>query len=90
MRIRQKRRLAVLMLGVTILVAGHGPAAKTLAASRRFLAVDNSSGRRLVTVVTDASTNIVDPSPLYAGLRLRVYGVRNGRTIRARRIEVMR
>ncbi len=89
MQIRQKRRLALFMLGVTVLVAGHVPAAKSLTAGRRFLAVENSTGHRLVTVITDSSTNIIDPSPLYAGLRVRVYGIRNGRTIRARRIEVM-
>ena len=89
---RRRRQLAVvLMLGVTI-VAGSGVPASaqaTFHTMRRFLAVDNNSGRSLLTVVTDSSTAILNPSPLYAGLKVRVYGVKHGRTIRAQRIEVM-
>lgn len=80
----------MLMLGVTIVAAnGFSRSVAPVTAARRFLAVDNSSGRSLLTVVTDASTAIVDPSPLYAGLKLRVYGTKQGRTIRAQRIEVI-
>lgn len=93
---RRRRQFAVvLMLGVTI-VAGNGipggSKAQTAAfkSVKRFLAVDNTSGQSLITVVADASTSILNPSPIYAGLKLRVYGIKTGRTIRAHRIEVMR
>ena len=93
---RRRHQLAVvLMLGVTI-VAGKGLPGSSgapvgrVSSVKRFLVVDNTSERSLLTVVADASTAILNPSPLYAGLKLRVYGVQTGRTIRARRIEVMR
>lgn len=85
------KKLAVaLMLGVTIL-AGSGAAQVPGAVTsvRRFLVVDNASGRSLLTVVTDASTAMLNPGTLYAGLQVRVYGVQSGRTIRARRIEII-
>lgn len=88
---QRRRKLAVvLMLGVTIL-AGSGASSNgpRVSSVRRFLAVDNTSGRSLLTVVTDDSTAIVNPSPLYAGLKVRVYGIQTGRTIHAQRIEVM-
>ncbi len=93
---RRRHQLAVvLMLGVTI-VAGKGLPGSSgapvgrVSSVKRFLVVDNTSERSLLTVVADASTAILNPSPLYAGLKLRVYGVQTGRTIRAQRIEVMR
>lgn len=87
---RGQQLAVMLMLGVTV-VAAHGfthPAPAPNVA-RRFLAVDNTSGRALITVVTDDSTVAIDPSALYAGLRVRVYGTPIGKTIRAQRIEVM-
>ena len=90
-RAGRSRQLAVaLMLGVTI-IATTGLAQSPVAQSgRRFLAVDNDSGRSLLTVVTDASTATPWTHLLYAGLQVRVYGVKTGRTIHARRIEIMR
>ncbi len=87
---RSRQFAVALVLGVTI-VAGTGFTRSTqMPPVRRFLAVDNYSGRSLITVVTDASTSILHSNPLYAGLKVRVYGIRTGRTIRAQRIEVMR
>lgn len=87
---RRGKFAIVLMLGVTVVAAsGLGASASSWRPHKRFLAVDNGTRSSLLTVVTDASTAIVDPSPLYAGLQVRVYGVRQGRTIHARRIEVM-
>ncbi len=77
------------MVGVTILAGSNAPQSHgAVRSNRRYLAVDIASGRSLFTVVTDSSTAI-DPSALYAGLQVRVYGVRTGRTIRARRIEII-
>lgn len=88
---RRRRHIAVgLMCGVTIVAAGSlGSQSATSTQLRRFLAVDNARGRSLITVVTDESTAIFDPSGLYSGLKVRIYGVQNGRTIHARRIELV-
>ncbi len=78
------------MCGVTIVAAGGlGYQNTTKTQLRRFLAVDTVSGRSLLTVVTDESTAILDPSGLYSGLKVRIYGVKSGRTIHARRIELV-
>lgn len=87
---RRKKFAIALMFGVTILAgASAAPNAGNRAALRRFLAVDNASGRSLFTVVTDASTSVTHPDRLKAGNQVRVYGVQRGHTIRARRIEII-
>ncbi len=87
---RRKKFAIALMFGVTILVGASGaPNAGNRAHFRRFLAVDNASGRSLFTVVTDASTWVAHPDGLKAGDQVRVYGVQRGHTIRARRIEMI-
>lgn len=84
---KRAQHLAVaLILGVTILAGTTGAPSSS---GRRFLAVDNASGRSLLTVVTDASTAMHGPLALSAGIRLRIYGTQSGRTIRARRIEIL-
>jgi hypothetical protein len=88
---RRRKFAVVLMLGVTVVAAsGVGLTATSIRPYKRFLAVDNRTRQSLLTVVTDSSTAIVDPSPLYAGLQVRVYGTVKGSTIHAQRIEVMR
>jgi len=88
----RRRPLAVmLMVGVTIVVgsAWSPPSVRTLPNLRRFLAVDHASGGTLVTILTDAQTRPADIPVMAAGLKVRVYGVRTGRTIRAVRMEAM-
>lgn len=75
----------VLMAGVTIVAAGPSITNPV----QRFLAVDNACGHTLLTVVTDPSTAVSALGPLRSGIRVRVYGRRQGRTIRAQRIEPM-
>ena len=90
-RAGRSRQIAVaLVLGVTIVATTGWTRSAAIRPVHRFLAVDNYSGRSLLTVVTDPTTSILLSNPLYAGLRVRVYGVKTGRTIHAQRIEVMR
>lgn len=86
-----RRQVAiVLMLGVTILVGGSTSQGQgNIKTVRRFLAVDNISGRSLLTVVADARTSVADQVQLSAGTQVRIYGVRAGRTIHAQRIDIL-
>lgn len=87
---RRKRFAIFLMFGVIILVSASASSeSRGSAAMRRFLAVDNASGRSLFTVVADATTAVRHPDLLTAGHQVRVVGIRTGRTIRARRIEIV-
>lgn len=88
---RRRRQFAVaLIFGVTILVGGTAtPGAGSVSTVQRYLAVDNLSGRRLLTVVTDHTTNFSASTGLKAGQQVRVYGVQYGRTIHAQRIELL-
>ncbi|NMP22307.1 hypothetical protein [Sulfobacillus harzensis] len=87
---KRRQHIAIwLMLGVTILAGATTREGGRASALRRFLAVDNASGRSVFTVVTDASTTLPRPELLTAGHQVRVYGVKSGRTIRARRIEII-
>lgn len=87
---KKKRKLAMmLMLGATIVVAGHGSNNRGVTSSRRFLAMAGNSDRSLITIV--ARQDLLDrvAVPLTAGTRIRIIGTPQGRTIKANRIDVL-